>query len=141
MKEVPEEIANLKRKRSDRSLSYRLVVEDCSDVDLSVVTVPDESVLKSLIDHVRRNEYLATLPKEVACWFIDNDMKRWSHKIMIKEMSVARMTRVTSFCGKIVAEIDELQTAEEIRSFYLDTFGIFASNRGKWVDAVNQCFL
>ena len=134
----PAEIAKLEQNRFERNQKYRMIVEDCSDVDLSTVAVPEESVIHALRHPTLRYEYLGTLPKAIACWFVDNDNKKLTHKIMIKEVTTARMIQLTRRCAEVAAEIDELRTAEEIRSFYLDTFGIFASNRGKWLRAVKQ---
>lgn len=118
MKEAPAEIPKIKQNQSERHERYRLMVEDCWDI----------------VNTVDRNEYLRPLPKDVACWLIDNGMKHSSHTIMIKKRAVVRLTRLRD----IVAEIEGLQAADAIRSVYLDTFEIFASERGRWLVAVKE---
>ena len=136
--DVPEEIERLKQGLSDRIETYRLIVADCSDVDLTAVAVPDESIIQACRQASPCYEYLTTLPRELACWLINHDIKKASQKIFIKEKGVERMDRIRKNCHELLTEIEGLTDATDIVSFYLDTFGILASDRGKWLVAVKQ---
>ena len=138
IEEAPISIEELRNSLADRMQKYWSIVGDCSDVDLSTVAAPDEAFILGIRQLDQRFDYLKTLPREAVCWYIDNDRKKTSHKIMVKEVTAARMSRLVAVSRGAISEIDRLTTSEEIRAFYLDTFGIFASARGKWLAAVMQ---
>ena len=141
IRERPAEVEIMRINLAERVRKYREIVGDCSGIDLSTVVVPASlvaSFAKEANIEAKTKEVLTSQPKEVSCWLINDVIQKVHHKILIRENTGERMKRIIQACEESISEIDQLSTPEDFRSFHVETFGIFATNRGKWLVAMQR---
>jgi hypothetical protein len=142
---VPHDIIAASEKVDFHRRRFNEII-DCSDVDINRINVSADLIkeFENKLRYSRKDEpdFLKSIPKEIACWLMDSQLKKLEHKVVIKQRSSKRLKRIIEIAEEFIGQIETIlisdNTQRSLNEFFNMHMGSFPTNLGRWALAVKD---